>query len=1246
MATNAKMPPPSSNGVITGPPKGVVGGNRKKQKRRAKQAAKVASGSHGSLPADGQANEAEFDEDPLGYGDEEDYDYSDAEQYHDQYIPPHAGTNGYSLPPPPAATGKKKGKKKRGSEAQHYASHNPELLGNQVPPLPTPPPPAANIPSRMLAKSGRDAIWNTSSQQERQNIKDFWLSLSEDDRKSLLKIEKEAVLRKMKQQQKHSCSCTVCGRKRTAIEEELEVLYEGYYEELEQYAHHDHPPLPSTDGMMPDPLQHRRPPHPLAAPPPPATPQHRTSQLQEHFDEDEFSDEEEDFSDEEEDYSDDEIEQIPRASGVQDFFNFGQNLTVKGILTPWLEKLQNGLKGNADNLLTVADDLLKNDGRKFIEMMEQLAERRMARENEAEYAAVNPSHPGAYQPSDPAYNHDDPLAAGEDYDDDEASYDSQDDYDDELEDEDEMVSVDFDGLNFATPQANKSQGGLTEEQRMQEGRRMFQIFAARMFEQRVLTAYKEKVAAERQRQLLEELDAETKQEAEKEAKKQRDAQKKKDKKKQQQAAKAEEKAKKDAEKAAEEARIKEAEEKKLEEQRRKKEEQRKKKDEERKKQDEERAKKEADKARRLQEEQQRREEAERKAREQKAAEKARKDEARKREREEREAREKEARDRKAQEEKEKKEREAKAKAEKEAKEREKTAQQAAQPPTQPPPAQVTKRPSQPGMVAVPGVYPKQTASGISSPHPTVATPAIPKAPTPAKQRQASQQGSHASSPKQSQSQVSSAPSKSSSPNSAGVAQQQATHAGPPKTIMQKPGNQQPVPQQPPMQATSPPHQQHVQPPPGMQQPQHPGGFGGMAPMGFQGFQGPHGPMMHGNVGQRAPMPMFAHQGPPMGGPNRFGVPGGIAGMPPPGMMSPYGRGMAPPFDGPGGGHPPPGFGQPHPPQQPQQHHTPPIGPSPAPGIPGSDGPRPIMPTHSRQQSTDKERFEAAANQTVSRPGPIGRPGSAKPDGKSADVDELSKHLGSSALLDDSDDPLPTNTGENRRTSGVPGGRTSHPGSIGPIGGFNAPGSGFGAPGGSWPTPSLPFGQGSGLGQQNWGGLPTPGIGSSWQQNNSAFAANSFGAIGGGQMHRPAGGARPQTIRIAICQACKHLSGANRGEGDGFHHIEVLTRQILASNPVLAEAPPTREEIMDICETEGDGNNGGGELDVRDLGNKVFAVKWSPDANTPDGGRGFGGLGEIGSPMPQKSSPSGGYVGAPGAGRGLQSLGAVGSPSGF
>lgn len=71
---------------------------------------------------------------------------------------------------------------------------------------------------------------------------------------------------------------------------------------------------------------------------------------------------------------------------------------------------------------------------------------------------------------------------------------------------------------------------MTEEQKMEEGKRMFSIFAARMFEQRVLQAYREKVAQERQLQLLRELEDEDKQSKEREAKKQSQNQKKKDKK--------------------------------------------------------------------------------------------------------------------------------------------------------------------------------------------------------------------------------------------------------------------------------------------------------------------------------------------------------------------------------------------------------------------------------------------------------------------------------------------------------------------------------------------------------------------------------------------------------------------------------------------------------------------------------------------------------------------------------------------
>lgn len=72
---------------------------------------------------------------------------------------------------------------------------------------------------------------------------------------------------------------------------------------------------------------------------------------------------------------------------------------------------------------------------------------------------------------------------------------------------------------------------LTEDQKMEEGRRMFSIFAARMFEQRVLTAYREKVAQERQLELLREEEAEKAAKKDREAKKAKENQKKKDKKK-------------------------------------------------------------------------------------------------------------------------------------------------------------------------------------------------------------------------------------------------------------------------------------------------------------------------------------------------------------------------------------------------------------------------------------------------------------------------------------------------------------------------------------------------------------------------------------------------------------------------------------------------------------------------------------------------------------------------------------------
>lgn len=79
-------------------------------------------------------------------------------------------------------------------------------------------------------------IWTQSSAEERDHIRQFWLGLHEAERRDLLQIERDAVLRKMKDQHRNSCGCAVCGRKKVNIEMELNSLYEQYYAELRQYA--------------------------------------------------------------------------------------------------------------------------------------------------------------------------------------------------------------------------------------------------------------------------------------------------------------------------------------------------------------------------------------------------------------------------------------------------------------------------------------------------------------------------------------------------------------------------------------------------------------------------------------------------------------------------------------------------------------------------------------------------------------------------------------------------------------------------------------------------------------------------------------------------------------------------------------------------------------------------------------------------------------------------------------------------
>jgi hypothetical protein len=1167
------------NGQIPAPPPNTNGAaptvNRKKQKRREKQAAKLAAEQPANLKLNRTQSTAEvqrqakmqeleqrFREHGLDepYVENGQFDHAEGEQYYsDEDGDAYSGsfgqngspTNGYANPTNPSGKKSKKKKKSRGAqpapnEHVHHGTNGLSHSHNHVS-LPLPPLGSMNMPRG--PGISKEKIWNTSSQEERERIKEFWLSLGEDERKSLVKVEKDAVLKKMKEQQKHSCSCTVCGRKRTAIEEELEVLYDAYYEELEQYANHQ------GDGvsMMPPPrrfgaMSGLQPPNRL----PPAfnTQQPSRGRIVEQLGDDEDEEGEEEYSEEdgdedadEEEYSDEEEEpeEIPR-SHATDFFNFGNSLTVQG------------------GILTVADDLLKNDGKKFIEMMEQLAERRMAREEDSRDQYPNPNfgHPpnGAMHPHSHAHNHP-PAQEDEEYDDEEEeeeSYDSQ----DEDYDEEEMVGV---GECACTVCSNFRQDTMTEEQRMEEGRRMFQIFAARMFEQRVLTAYREKVAKDRQEKLLEELVDEQQSLEQKKAKKAKDAQKKKEKLALKKQALAEEKAKREAEKAAEEAAIREAEAKKAEEQRIKAEEKRKKREADKKAAEEERLRKEAEKQRRLQEQRDRQLELERKQREAKERERKEKEEQRLKEREAKEAKEREAKERRERQEREKREKEMKAKAEKEAKEKQKreelVAQQAA--------VAAVKRPP----VPIPtSLQPHATAS----PHIPNVTPAIPKAPTPIKLRTTSSQHDSNSSVPQ-------------TPQTNGLSQNVSPvpstplHGSPgPIGPLGKNHNQIQHPYLHQPQATSPIHSA-LKSPPGM--PPQPNIFGGMPPMGM-GFQ-PGMPMMGPGFGGRMQHePMFSHQG--MGGPFRpLGGPNGVPlhhpglGLPP----MPHARGFPPP-------HGPPGFPQ----QVPNGL-----------GVLGQifnsqkEGPPPQ--SHSRQASASFEKpFENPGNpqaQPIARPAPIGRPssivhGQRSDDSGKVDVDDLSNHLGSSALLDDSDEPLTGNAA--RRSSAIPG-SISRQGFPAPFGIDTMGGSAFGSPipgYNSWGAPPNPFGTSSLPGANYMGGWGAP--------LNSSFGSTAI------RSSQP----RSVSVRLMICRACKNLEAS---APDGFIDINALRDQVEHMNPP-GEPPVSEKEVLDICETEGNAINGGGAFDIRRDSNGHCSIRF--ESEIPTSHRALGAPGEIGSPI--------------------------------
>lgn len=722
---------------------------------------------------------------------------------------------------------------------------------------------------------------------------------------------------------------------------------------------------------------------------------------------------------------------------------------------------------------------------------------------------------------------------------------------------------------------------------------MFQIFAARMFEQRVLSAYKKKLATERTEKLLQELDDEKRLEEERKAQKASKAAKKRDRERQKKLAAQEAKAKKEADKAAEEAARKAEAEKRAEEQRRQVEEKRRAKEAQKKREEEERHRKEAERLKRAQEQ----ERKAREARESKEREKRLKDEQRVKEKEAREAKERQAREQK---EKETRERKEKQEAERQRKSDVKTERQDKEKPKGQPKAGSTAASKTPSVqAAVPkgskrqqGQQPQAAQSEKQQPpatvtlpqHPApsatyaspkvaVATPIIPPRTLshPIRSRTSSQQQDSASGATASQ--QGSATSHSGSPHATTPA-----HSSPGAIGSQSsshlaygvPGvSQQPQSGSPSVSSLRASSLNTASPPPF-----HLGRGAGMPPPP-PGF--PQMPMPPG-LQSRMPQDQIF---PPGQGAFRYGP--DMMHLPP-GLAPPLGR------SGYGGPPPPPGFSQPA--------GDPLMGLNHGFGLPSDIGPPPQQP---RQMSGSMDPLSASSlsSQPINRPTPIGRPSSIVHGQRSADTShdsaEESEHLGSRALLDDEPDaPVLGQPPLRQRSIPGPNLRTQFP----PPSGFMD--AAFGSPFHTqWGSPGSAFTPQSALGG-----------GSLW----SAGATTSHFAAAPGAPVAPLR-ARPPVNAVALrhmlCQACQSLRDAGQATGEGYVDFSAVKASIHAA---LGHDVPD-SELLAISETEGNPQNGGGSFDGAAEGDRRL-LRWVAGAGSgaDRAPRPLGAPGDIGSPV--------------------------------
>lgn len=190
-----------------------------------------------------------------------------------------------------------------------------------------------------------------------EELKKYWLSMPLEEKKKLLDLERESVFNIMKDQQRITCNCSVCGKKREIIEQELKKLYDEYSHSVETQNSITHSlfasPRPSTQNCHSHQDTHN----------------HSSNHIHQH-------------------------------SGIQESKPIQKQQspnTTNAAVQPHQQTEQSQIQQQQQQsahkqpesedpmfkektgLMSVAEDLLQNDGKKFLEMMEKLAESRIQR---------------------------------------------------------------------------------------------------------------------------------------------------------------------------------------------------------------------------------------------------------------------------------------------------------------------------------------------------------------------------------------------------------------------------------------------------------------------------------------------------------------------------------------------------------------------------------------------------------------------------------------------------------------------------------------------------------------------------------------------------------------------------------------------------------------------------------------------------------------------------------------------------